>query len=90
MRKLNKILLIDDDEMDNYVNEQLLESLEIAENINVVTNGKDGLIYLYTQCDSETGVCPELIIFDHYIPVIDGMEMIKKLNAINFIDLHNM
>lgn len=31
-------------------------------------------------------MCPELIIFDHHVPVMDGMEFIKALNEIGFVN----
>ncbi len=31
-------------------------------------------------------MCPELIIFDHHMPIMDGMEFIKALNDIGFVN----
>ena len=90
MRKLKKVLLVDDDPVNNYVNEELLKELDIIENIHVETNGKDALAYLLTNCEDSCEdsrkVCPQLVIFDHIMPVMDGLEFIKALNAIDFIN----
>jgi CheY-like chemotaxis protein len=90
MRKLKKVLLVDDDPVNNYVNEELLKELDIIENIHVETNGKDALAYLLTNCEDSCEdsrkVCPPLVIFDHIMPVMDGLDFIKALNAIDFMN----
>ena len=85
MGKLKKILLIDDDKVNNYPTEELLLNLSIAEEIHVELNGKKALGYLLANCDPER-MCPELIIFDHHMPVMDGMEFIKALNEMGFVN----
>ena len=86
MRKLKKVLLVDDDPVNNFVNEELLKELDIVENIHVETNGKKALEYLLDNCEDSNKVCPPLVIFDHLMPVMDGLEFIKALNAIDFIN----
>lgn len=84
MKKLKKILIIDDDEVTNYVSKALLEDLDIAEEIHVETSGKLGLEYLLKHCDNPGKVCPQLVILDDHMPEMDGLEVMKVLKAINF------
>lgn len=92
MKKLNTILLIDDDQINNYLNEVLLKELGIAQAVKVVLNGKQALEYLLDHCEAthksehKRSFCPELIIFDHHMPVMDGMEFIQALNQIGFVN----
>ncbi len=90
MRKLNKILLIDDDKINNYLNEILLQDLNIAEEIKVVLNGQLALDYILDSCKSTQKICPELIILDHYMPVMDGIEFMEALNKEDFINRANV
>ena len=84
MKKLKKVLIIDDDEITNYVSKALLEDLDITEEIDVVTSGKLGLEYLLKRCKTPENVCPELVILDDHMPEMDGLEMMRSLNAVNF------
>jgi CheY-like chemotaxis protein len=86
MKKLNKILLIDDDQVTNYLNKELLKGLYIAEEVKVAVNGKLALEYMHENCGSVLKVCPELIILDHHMPVMDGMEFMQALNKIDFVN----
>ncbi|MDO1451333.1 response regulator [Rhodocytophaga aerolata] len=86
MKKLKTILLVDDDQVNNYLNKIILQELAIAETIHIASNGKIALAYLLEHCESTSRICPELIIFDHQMPVMDGMELIKSLQANDFIN----
>ncbi|QMU29530.1 response regulator [Adhaeribacter radiodurans] len=80
MEKLKKILLVDDDPTNNYLNERLLKSLQIAEEVKVLTDGKLALDYILENCFTENHYCPGLVILDHHMPVMDGLELMEALN----------
>jgi CheY-like chemotaxis protein len=86
MRKLKTILLIDDDPINNYINKRLLEKLAIADSVKVVRNGKEGIDFIKTACKPDEMMCPEFIILDNQMPVMDGMEFMENLNKENFIN----
>ena len=83
MEKLNKILLLDDDEVSNYINKDILERLNIANEIQVIEDGEKAFEYL-AKC-GESLACPELIIFAHQIPNMNGIEVMEALNEVNFL-----
>ncbi len=85
MKKLNKILLIDDDEVTNYINRGILESLNIAEEIQVIEDGERAFNYLIRCAGIGSLLCPEFVIFDHQMPNMDGTELIEALNEVNFM-----
>ena len=85
MRTLNKILLIDYDKVDNFINEELLQSLGIAERIEVLADGRQGLVHLLKSCEFPDEICPNIVIFNHQIPNMDGLEMIRALDAIGYM-----
>ena len=84
MKNLKKILLIDDDEITILISKAILEDLDITEKIDVVTDGKFGLEYLLEHCDASGLTCPQLVILDDHMPEMDGLEMMKALNSVNF------
>ena len=85
MKKLNKILLIEDDDVTNYINKDLLEGLNIAHEVEIVEDGEKAFEYLSRCGKGSSRVCPELIIFDHQMPNMDGKELIEALDKINFM-----
>jgi len=81
MKKLKKILLVDDDQVNNYLNQKLLQGFKIAEEIKVLTNGKLAFDYILENCAETNESCPNLIILDHHMPVMDGMELMEALHS---------
>lgn len=82
MKKLNNILLVDDDAISNFVSQNILMSLGITEKITVKTNGKSGLDFVRESCSGSNPACPQIIIFDFNMPVMDGLEFLKALNEL--------
>lgn len=73
-----KILLVDDDKVNNYLNENLLKELNTAEAVSIETNGKSASTYLLDACESKNKVCPRLVIFDHFMPVMNGIYALSR------------
>jgi CheY-like chemotaxis protein len=88
MKKLEKILLIDDDEIANFYNQLIIEEMQIANNIVVKTNGAEALRFLEDQCflgdQSSKHLCPEIIFLDVNMPVMNGLEFLEELNRKNY------
>lgn len=79
MRKLKKVLLVDDSEATNYMNQYFFEKLDACETIIVTKNGKDGLDYLSSIQEEKWGTdLPELIMLDIKMPVMDGFEFLDQ------------
>jgi CheY-like chemotaxis protein len=80
-KKLNCILLIDDDFATNFINKKILQKANIATHIQVALNGKEAIDYLCNKGkfkSTETvNPQPELIFLDINMPVMDGWEFMK-------------
>jgi CheY-like chemotaxis protein len=82
MNKISGILLIDDDETTNFLNQRLLDRLQITDHIHTFANGKQAFDYLYNvsynnyEKESSEYFKPELIFLDINMPVMDGFEML--------------
>ncbi|RNI25962.1 response regulator [Rufibacter latericius] len=81
MKKLNLILLVDDDETTNYLNKRLLTRMEIAENIEVVTNGEEALNFL-KEAIAAGQPLPDLMFLDIKMPVMDGFEFLDQYHQL--------
>ena len=79
MKKLNTVLLVDDDETTNYLNHRLLSRMEIASDIRVVTDGEEAIKYLKRAFAATTdNPRPELIFVDIKMSGMDGFEFLEE------------
>lgn len=77
--KLNCILLVDDDEPTNFLNQMVLEELNITEHIKIAQNGREALFYLEkTNSGDENFPLPGLILLDINMPAMNGWEFLQQ------------
>ena len=72
MKKLERILLIDDSETDNFIHVRRFGKMNIAEEVVVRANGQEGLDYLTTPLPTGHYPRPDLLFLDINMPVMDG------------------
>ncbi len=77
MLTFNSILLIDDDNISNFINKTLIESLKISDTVLCAKNGEEAF-KLLDDYSSKTHALPELIFVDLKMPVMDGFEFIQR------------
>lgn len=83
-RKLNCVLLIDDDEPTNFLNQIIIESFGCAEQVKTVQSGEEALEYLTHTCSSDkTFPCPDLIFLDINMPAMNGWEFLEKYRKLD-------
>jgi CheY-like chemotaxis protein len=85
-KKLNCVLLIDDDEPTNFLTQMIIESADCAIDIQVATSGEKALEYLTKIKKENEGAndppFPELIFLDINMPAMNGWEFLKKYNEL--------
>lgn len=74
---MKHILLIDDNEIDNYINKLTVTQANIAELITVKDSAIDALEYL-TDLVAAGQPFPELIFLDVQMPEMDGFQFLDK------------
>lgn len=89
---LKTILLVDDDEVTNYINAENLRALNVAKTINICNDGKEGLSYLQNALAkigdaSKAGEVPNLIFLDINMPEMDGFEFLEAYSKLENPDL---
>jgi CheY-like chemotaxis protein len=77
MPKLTCVLLVDDDPITNYLNQDLLESLDVADTLLLASNGQAALTLLQTHCQAARPDCPALVLLDVQMPVLDGFGFLE-------------
>jgi CheY-like chemotaxis protein len=78
MKKINCVLLIDDDSITNFMNESIIHDLNITHSTKVLTDAEEALHFLKNGCDEN---CPELIFLDIKMPGMDGFEFLEELKS---------
>jgi CheY-like chemotaxis protein len=82
VKKVERVILIDDDQTNNFVNEGIITRLNIAERVHVFTNGDEAITFIEHECLEGRRICSSIILLDHWMPVMDGMEFLEELNRL--------
>jgi CheY-like chemotaxis protein len=77
MKKLNSILLVEDDEATNFISQMVIKKLDCANHVQVAWNGADALDYIKL-CGEKDCQPPELILLDINMPGLNGWEFLDE------------
>jgi len=77
MKKLDCVLLVDDDEATNFLNRELIEQHQLAHKVIETFNGQEALDYLEQSKDNPDYIRPNLIFLDINMPVMDGFSFME-------------
>jgi len=77
-KKLNCILLIDDNQADNRYHQIVIKGMNITERIEVALDGVEALNFLNQENSS-----PDLIFLDINMPKINGWEFLKEYQKLS-------
>jgi CheY-like chemotaxis protein len=78
-------MLIDDSEIDNFINLKMLEGCNFAERVYVHTNGRSALEFLKNierMGEKEISLFPEVIFLDLNMPIMDGYQFADEFEKI--------
>lgn len=85
-KKINCVLLIDDDEPTNFLSQMVIEEAACANAIQVASSGEQALHYLTNQGDfakdGKNHPKPDLIFLDINMPAMNGWEFLEKYNEL--------
>ncbi len=83
--RLNSIFVIDDDPISIFLVETILQDMNISDCILSATNGLEALEVIEERCsDDATNGCPELILLDINMPIMDGFEFMDKFQKLPY------
>ncbi len=77
-KKLNCILLVDDDNACNYYHRRLLKELDCTESIEVATDGRMALDFIKSRKNR-----PDIIFLDINMPKMDGWEFLTEYETLS-------
>jgi CheY-like chemotaxis protein len=80
------VMLIDDSEIDNFINQKMIEGCNFAERIYVHTSSKSALEFLQNFVRAKTfpqELIPQIIFLDINMPLMDGFQFAEEFHKIN-------
>ncbi|HEY6160838.1 MAG TPA: response regulator [Bacteroidia bacterium] len=83
--KFNIVMLVDDSEVDNFINLKMIEGCNFAEKIYTHTSGRSGIEFLRSLSMNPqilSQLLPEIIFLDINMPVMDGFAFVKEFDKL--------
>ncbi|MFN3406024.1 MAG: response regulator [Cytophagaceae bacterium] len=87
--EINKLVVIDDDPIHNFIAKKLIDKFQIANNLRIISTVKEGIKFLEERCIKKTeGICPDIVLLDYHFPSMDAVEMLEKVREMG-LDMRN-
>ena len=78
--KIEKIMIVDDNEFDCYITSKIINNLD--ESIDIMEfNSSLTAIQFLEEFQNSPEILPDLIFLDIYMPIIDGFGFVEKFNT---------
>ncbi len=75
------ILIIDDDEINNFIAAKLIDKIQPQAKVSTCLNGQEGLDYIQSKLDNKEEL-PDIIFLDINMPVMNGWEFLDEYDKI--------
>ncbi len=78
LTKSKKILIVDDDEINNIICKKIINEYNAAIKVTTVTNGKNALELLQNSGNTSCVQLPDVILLDINMPVMNGWQFVDE------------
>lgn len=85
--KFERVLLIDDNDIDNFINERMITTNNFSKLVIVKNSGDSALQYLKDHAENVNNL-PQLIFLDLNMPVMDGFSFLTEFEKLP-VDVRN-
>jgi len=79
--KFNRVLLVDDNDIDNFINERMITTSHFSTGVVVKNSGEAALEYL-RGLGEHTDQLPQVIFLDLNMPVMDGFAFLDEFEKL--------
>ncbi len=80
--KIGFVMLVDDNETDNFISEKIIEMSNFADKIIAMDSGSSALEYLQANANNEENI-PDIIFLDINMPFVDGFVFLFEFEKFN-------
>jgi CheY-like chemotaxis protein len=88
---MSHILLIDDDNITNFLNKKIILNSGLADSIEAFDSGNEAIKYIHDILDGMLSKeVPDLILLDIMMPVMDGFDVLDELQKLPAATRENM
>ena len=84
-----KVMIIDDDEINNFVAQKLIDKTNLPVQIQFCKNGRNALDHLIQYCNQNTHLLPDCIFVDLTMPIMNGWAFLEEFDLLPFQALNN-
>lgn len=82
MSSIDLVMLVDDNETDNFISKRIIEITQFSKEVEVKNSGKSALDYL-EENQSNPERLPNLIFLDINMPIVDGFIFLYEFEKFN-------
>ena len=79
--KFDRVLLIDDNDIDNFINERMITTNFFSNRVIVKNSGESALQYLRENAENDSNL-PRIIFLDLNMPVMDGFAFLFEFEKL--------
>lgn len=83
MKRIKKVLVIDDDQINNIIFDKLSGIVDFADEVVTCTSAVDGLDYLQN-IQKNNEYPPNLIFLDIRMPIVSGWEFLERFQQVRY------
>lgn len=81
-KKINCVLLVDDDDATNYIHQYIMKEIQFADHIKIAKNGHKALDYIKS-INNKDYLKPDILFLDVNMPVMNGWEFLKQYELLD-------